>query len=56
MDYDANVITKIQGFFQTSKILGKDWKKSGDNTISISSKKNHVNDQIDLMDNGDEKE
>ncbi len=53
---DANVMTEIQGFLQTSGILGKDWKRGGDNTISMSSKKNHVNDQIDLMDDGDEKE
>ncbi len=56
VDCDVNVVTEIQGFFQTSGILDKDWKKGGDNTISISSKKNHVNNQIDLMDDGDEKE
>ncbi len=49
-------MTEIQGFLQTSGILGKDWKKIGNNTISILSKKNHINDQIDLMDDGDEKE
>ncbi len=56
MDCDANVMTEIQGFLQTSGILSKDWKKGGNNTISMLSKKNHVNDQIDLIDDGDEKE
>ncbi len=49
-------MTEIQGFFQTSGILSKDWKKGNNNTISMSSKKNHVNDQINLIDDGDEKE
>ncbi len=39
VDCDANVMTEIQGFLETSGILGKDWKKGGDNTISMSSKK-----------------
>ncbi len=56
VDCDANVMTEIQGFLQTSGILGKNWKKGGDNTLSMLSKKNHINDQIDLMDDGDETE
>ncbi len=56
MDCDANVLTEIQSFLETSGILVKDWKKGSDNTISMLSKKNHVNDQIDLIDNRDENE
>lgn len=56
VDCDVNVVTEIQDFFQPSGILGKDWTKANDNTISMLSKKNHVYNQIDLIDDGNEKE
>lgn len=43
-------------FLKTKGILGKDWVRDDDTCISMSSTKNYIRDQIDLMNNRDEKE
>lgn len=55
MNYNVNVMTKIQGFFKTQNIFDTDCIKVSNITLSILSKKNQVNNLIDLINNGDMK-
>lgn len=51
-----DVLDEIMNFFRTKSILGKNKVRDNNTCISISSTKNHIRDQINLIDNGDEKE
>lgn len=46
----------MKNFFKTRGILGKDWVRSNNTWISMFSIKNYVRDQIDVIDDGEEKE
>ncbi len=56
VDCEMSVLDGIRNFLKTQGILGDEWVKNEDPWISMSSTKNHVRDQISLMDDGEEKE
>lgn len=51
-----NILDEIINFLKTKGIFGKDWVRDNDVWISILSVKDHIKNQINLMNNGDEKE
>ena len=50
-----NILDGIINFFKIKNILGKNWIKNDNVWISILTIKDHISDQINLMDNRDEK-
>lgn len=56
VDYKINILDKIMNFLKTKNILSKYWVRNINAKISILLTKNHIRDQIDLIDNEDEKE
>lgn len=49
------VLNKIINFFKTKNIFHKDWVKSEDDDINILSTKDQIKDQIDFIDNKNNK-
>lgn len=56
VNYREQVLNKLREFFYSQDILGEEWEKSTDINISVSTKMNHIRNQIDVIDNGDKKE
>lgn len=56
VNWKEHFLAKLREFFHSQRILGKDWVKNTDIYISMSSKQNHVRDQILAKENKDKKE
>lgn len=56
VDYKIDILNKIINFLKTKNIFDKNWIRDNNVCMSILSMKNHVNNQINLINNRDKKE